>query len=155
MVGWLKKLWRLLLHDKPFPENCIKGIATDDGVTENGRVSGHVFYFKIEQLRNDGFIEQSINWEDDSNARDFTLKQKKGGKIQWRRGIAILPRKAIERLNQQPTYKGLLSYERNTLGQNIYHGNILLKGKIEKPAIRAMGGNLATHVTKVIDQKYK
>ena len=155
-MGWLKKLRRLLLHHKAdYPENCIKGIARDDGVTPGGRVSSHIFYFDSKHVRNDGWVEQSINWEDDSNTQDFTLKQKKSGKIQWQRGIAILPRKAIDRLNEQPTYKGLLSYEQDTLIHNIYHGNILLKDKVEKAAIKCIAGNLATHVTEVISQKYK
>ena len=156
MVGRLKKLWRFLLQPKAgYPENCIKGIARDDGVTDGGQVSGHVFYFKPEHLRKDGWFEESINWEDDSKAQDFTLKQRKNGNIQWQRGIAILPRKAIDRINELPTIKGLRSYERDTLKHNIYHGNLLLKEKVEKAAMRAIAGNLATNVTKVISQKYK
>ena len=72
MVGWLKKLWRLLLQPKAdYPKNCIKGIARGDGVTKDGQVASHVFRFDPQNARSDGWVEQSINWEDDSFARDL------------------------------------------------------------------------------------
>jgi len=151
---WLGRLWRRRrTRVENYPSNCIKGIPLDTDV-KGMHVGSHVFLFDPKHARGDGWIEQSINWEDDHNACEFTLNQKKeDGGLQFRGGIAILPRESIDQFNKLPAIKGLLSYERSRLKHNRYHGNLLLKDNVEKPARRSIAGTLAVHVAEIISQK--
>ena len=100
-----------------YPKNSIKGIPNNDFLIEGRTVASHLFHF--EQSRDNGGVEQSINWKDDESAIDFTLNQKKAnGDLQFRAGVAILPRSEIDRLSRLPAIRGLLSYERSPLGGN-------------------------------------
>ena len=73
-----------------YPENSIKGIPNNDFLIEGGTVASHLFHF--EQIRDDGEVEQSINWEDDESVIDFTLNQKKAnGDLQFRAGLRYFP----------------------------------------------------------------
>ena len=60
-----------------YPDNCIKGIPNQDFMLQNGTIGAHLFHFKQENIRDDNLIGQSINWEDDKDAINFTLNQKK------------------------------------------------------------------------------
>lgn len=152
--GLIEGLWSIFRRREiNYPKNCIKGISKNDDVGKDGHVGSHVFYFDAKHARNDGWIEQSINWEDDNFARTLTLKQKKeDGRLQFRGGIAILPRLAIDRLGRLPMINGLISYERRPFGHNQYHGNLLLKANVEKPTMRRIAAGLALHVSEVISQ---
>lgn len=137
-----------------YPENAIKGIPDNSFLIADGSVGSHLFYFKSEHARDDGWIEQSINWEDDESVLGFTLSQtKEKGEIQFKAGAAILPRQEIDRLNNRPTIKGLLSYERQPLDNNSYHGNILLKVHVPKPTMKKIAAGLALAVSKVVVQE--
>ena len=105
-----------------YPKNSIKGIPNNDFLIEGRTVASHLFDFK--QIRDDRTVEQSINWEDDESVVDFTLNQRKeNGDLQFRAGVAILPRSEIDRLSRLPTIRGLLSYERSPLDE----ANLLLQ----------------------------
>lgn len=67
-----------------YPDNCIKGIPNQDFILPDGTIGAHLFHFKEVNKRDDNFIEQSINWQDDDNAINFTLKQKKDGDKQFK-----------------------------------------------------------------------
>ena len=110
-----------------FPDNCIKGILNNSFLVEDdGSIAAHLFHFKPEHARDDGWVEQSINWEDDESVIEFTLTQRKDdGELQFKTGIAIIPREEIDRLNRRPTVSGILSYERQTLEDNPYHRKYL------------------------------
>ncbi len=136
-----------------YPENSIKGIPNDDFlIKDHGTVGAHLFYF--EQIRRDGARMQSINWEDRESVIDFTLNQKKeNGELQFKAGVAIVPRFEIDRLNQRPTIKGLLSYERETLDDNPYHGNLLLQANVPNPIRKMIAAGLALVVSGIIPQR--
>ena len=57
-----------------FPDNSIKGIPNKEFLIDETTVGSHLFHFK--QTRDDEFVEQSINWEDNEFVIDFTLNQR-------------------------------------------------------------------------------
>lgn len=134
-----------------FPDNCIKGIPNSDFLIEDGTPGSHLFHFKEDHRRDDGWIEQSINWEDDEQAIEFTLnQQKEDGSLQFKGGAAIIPRDEIDRLNKRPTINGLLSYEKQPLEQNPYHGNLLLSKNVPRPTMKKIAAGLALAVSRVV-----
>lgn len=136
-----------------FPDNCLKGIPNQTFLTTDGAIAPHLFHFVHNTQRNDGWHEQSVNWEDESSVMQFTLGQcKNAGELQFRAGVAVLPRSEIDRLNNRPTVRGLLSYERQPLDANPYHGNILIKGNTPKPTMKMIAAGLALGVTDIVSQ---
>lgn len=136
-----------------FSDNLLRGLTIPDALTDEGTVSSQVFQFKEEHSRDDGWIEQSINWEENDDVLSFTLDQiKDDGSFQFKMGIVRLERKEIDKLNARPTIKNknLLSYEKQPLPDNCYHGNILLKSSVSKPTKRMIAANLAAAVSKII-----
>jgi hypothetical protein len=130
-----------------FPENCIKGIPHASFVRD-GWIGSELFYFKDRDLRLDGWVEQSINWQDDENAVGFTLRQvkKETGEFQFKAGVAVLPRVEIDRIRSRYAHLDMLSYERQPLEDNYYHGNILLQRQMLKmPIMRQIAGALAMY----------
>lgn len=137
-----------------YPTNSIKGIANNDFL-EDGHVGANLFYFnKDDHTRDDGRVEQSINWEDDKTAIDFSLSQKKDDEgLQFKAGVAIVPLSEIDRLRRNPNIMGLLSYERSPLTDNPYHGNLLLKADVPKRIMRKIAAGLALAVSEIIPAK--
>jgi hypothetical protein len=132
--------------DGDYPNNCIKGIKNASFVVGE-KVGTHLFYFDG-QARQDGWIEQSINWEDDSGAIDFTLQQKKTDQtLRFKAGIAIIPRNEIDKIMLLPGSVDLLNYERQALPDNPYHGNILLKEGTPSHVMVQIAGSLALAVS--------
>ena len=137
-----------------YPDNCIKGIPNNTFVLGDGSVASHFFEFKENSARQDGLHEQSINWEDDESVIEFTLNQKKdNGECKYKSGVAILERYEIDRLSNRPTVNKVLSYERNIISGNKYHGNILINSNVPKPAQRKIAAGLALAVSAVIEQE--
>ena len=134
--------------EKPYPDNCIKGIKSADSII-GGRAATHLFYFES-KVREDGWREQSINWEDDYDAIDFTLRdQKTDGSLRFKFGVAMLPRTAIDTVNSYPASLHLLYYERQALEGNPYHGNILLDVGTPRHIEVAIAGGLALQVKEI------
>jgi len=131
-----------------YANSYIRGVPNDDFITPDGRISSHLFYFYPRDERTDGWLEQSINWLDNKQVIEFTLNQKNNkDEIKFKSGIVKLPRNEIDRLNQQPTIKGLLSYERCPIINNPYHGNLLLKNNTAKPTMKMIAAGLALTIT--------
>jgi hypothetical protein len=114
-----------------YPDTCIRGIAASDWVRElNGafRATGAMFQFqKRKDCREDGWIEESVNWMDDEDAISFTLGMKKDDKIttKFKVGLALVPRHELDRI--QKTYGSrVFKYERDSKPDNSYHGNLLV-----------------------------
>ena len=128
-----------------FPETCIKGIPNaTDFVTPDGEVRAHLFDFKLDSVRDDEWLEQSINWEDNDSVIGFTLKQRKdGGDIQFKGGVTVLERREIDRMNKRPVIRGLLSYERSKVDGNPYHGNLLLNASSARHRVKLISNALA------------
>jgi hypothetical protein len=137
----------------PFPENCIRGIPNKTFLYDDETVAAHLFDFKQRDARDDGLTEQSINWEDDTQAVEFTLSQtKEDGDRQFKAGVAIVPRSEIDRINKLPGIGGDLSYERQPLAGNPYHGNLLLPTDTSKKKMRMIAGSLALAVSTIMSQ---
>lgn len=134
-----------------FPNNFIKGITDSQCIIEDGSIASHLFNFKDNADRDDGNLEQSINWEDDNDAISFTLNQKKDdGSIQFKAGVAIVPLEEIEQLNQKHTVNIVVSYERDILDNNPYHGNLLIPQSVPKPTRRKFAAWIALGVSNII-----
>lgn len=134
-----------------FPDNFLKGLSDKNKLTSDGvGVSASVFYFDPQHVR-DGWLEQSINWEDDANAITLMLGQKKeDGEIQFKAGVVRVPRSCVEHINKVPRTKDLLAYERKALNNNPYHGNLLLKENTHKYIMKIVGAIIAGYVIDVI-----
>jgi len=134
-----------------YPDNCIKGIPNNECLETFGDsvvATINLFCFPKDRCRPDGWTEESVNWMDDDNAVPFTLRQeKKAGELQFKAGVAILPRTDLDKIKKK--YYGLLEYERSPLEANSYHGNVLLKGSFPshlKTQVRA----LLAHASQVV-----
>lgn len=133
-----------------FPDNCIRGIISEDFLVDDETTGAHFFFFKEED---DGWVEQSINWEDDDSVIGFTLNQRKeNGEIKFKVGVVIIPRGAIDRLSKLPNVVGKISYERQSLKDNPYHGNILLKENVPKHTMKMIAAGLALAVANIVRQ---
>jgi hypothetical protein len=65
---------------------------------------------------------------------------------------AIILRQEVDKLRTNPNIKDLLSYERNAVPGNDYHGNILLKEEVNKPLMKKIAASLALCVTRLVPQ---
>lgn len=136
-----------------FPDRCIRGIPNKSFTIEDGSIGSHLFHFEDDHARDDGWIEQSVNWEDNKSVVEFTLNQtKETGEIQFKAGVVLIPRVEIDRLNRLPTVNGIISYERQPLENNPYHGNILLRTGVPKPTMKKIAAGLALAVSEIILQ---
>jgi len=139
-----------------YPANCIRGIWDSTYLDENGRPKSHLFHFALQAPRGDGWIAQSINWEDDAAVVDYTLKQKKQPcQLQYKAGVAIIPRGQIDILRTLENIKDILDYERKPIPGNQHHGNILLRSGVSKLRMKNIAACIAEVVSQVIPQKYK
>jgi hypothetical protein len=133
------------------PENCVRGIF-DVSFLPDGIVGSHLFHFTGPD-RGDGWKEQSINWQDDDSTIEFTLNQRReGGELLFKAGVVILPRADIDRLNSKPAVNGVLSYERQRLVSNDYHGNLLLRSNVLSRQMKLIAAGLALAVSEIISQ---
>ena len=137
-----------------FPDNLIRGVPNDTYVNADGSVGSHLFYFTEGIGRSDGWTDLSVNWEDTDSVVEFTLNQRKSdGDFQFRGGATILPREEVDRLNNRPTIKGLLSYERQPEPDNPFHGNILLRANTSKPTMKLIAAGLALAISRVVPRQ--
>lgn len=114
-----------------FPEQCIRGIVSPDWLIKDDVASSSMFTFKVGD-RKDGWTEASINWVDDEEVIDFTLKQKNlDRELKYKIGVAILPRSDLDMIRRTRGFTGFFSYERAPTEDNSYHGNLLLKNNID------------------------
>jgi hypothetical protein len=132
-----------------YPDRCIRGISQKNFITEGVATSSAFTFYDID-IRQDGYLEQSINWEDDETVIEFTLKQEKNGSIQFKGGVAIIACDQLDDLINRPPIRGRLAYERAPIDDNKYHGNLLLKADTPKPIRRMITGGIALTVEEQI-----
>ena len=125
-----------------FPERCIRGLSDKEDVTQEGRVNSQALYpnFKPKTQRPDKAFETSINWEDDETVIAFTRKQRE----QSAYGVAALRLEAIDYEIRASRAVGLLTYERQKLPSNQYHGNIVFAQEISQRFAKTLAAALAT-----------
>lgn len=132
-----------------YPENCIRGLSKNCEITVENLLPEDAFYFKNVQ-REDGWDEQSINWQDDDSVIRFTLNQKKeNGDIKYVCGVAVIPRDRIDRLIDRIS-NSLLGYERKPIDGNHFHGNILLKSGTTKKNMKVIAAGISLAVSKIV-----
>lgn len=126
-----------------YPSRFIKGIPHSQ-LIDNGIAAPDLYAFQDRDLREDGWIEQSINWHDDEKAVDFTLNQvKANGEIHFKAGVALVLTEDMERLKRRAPYKDKVDYERNNKDDNPYHGNLLVFQTLSKRIRKALSAYLA------------
>ena len=126
-----------------YPERFIKGIPHSN-LIHDGIADQELFAFHDRDIRADGWIEQSINWDDDEETISFTISQiKPNGEIHFKAGVALVLTEELERLKRRTTYRGKVDYERNEKDGNPYHGNLLVINTLSKPTRKAISAYLA------------
>ncbi len=129
-----------------FPDEYYRGISDKSWITPQGYVSAAAFQFKeynAESRENDdGYIELSINWNDDEKSLTTLLNQKKQGSdvCQFKFGYCKMNRLQVDLMLKQYIRDKLFSYERKPINEdeankimaNPYHGNLLLHKTVEK-----------------------
>ena len=134
-----------------YPDNLLKGIYNDSFLDDrdDSVVLGHLFYFKRGDVE---WERQSINWQDDDEAINFTLSQEKGdGTLQFNAGLAKVPKDEIKRLgnSSSSSVKGKFTYERETSADNKYHGNLLLDKDVPDRIMKMLGSAIAMYATRI------
>lgn len=135
-----------------YADKCIRGILNETYLNGD-QVGSNLFHFLEKDARDDGWIEQSINWYDNEEAIKLILDQKKDGVIEFKAGYAILPREELDRVIRHPIYRDLFSYERKpiladnqeNLPENPYHGNILWRIGMTSKTMKIIAFQLAFH----------
>jgi hypothetical protein len=138
-----------------YPDNCIRGITNkEDYSAEDGVVASTAFHFNPRQhTRQDGWVEQSINWQDDKEAIDFTLFQcKPEGRLKFQVGIAIVPRIQLDGIKRLYDLEGRFAYERQEKESNKYHGNLLLHVDVSLAKMKLLAAAIALAVSQFLPQ---
>jgi len=135
-----------------YPDNCLRGLLNDDWLLRPGVVSTTAFQFSEPGSREDGWLEESVDWEDGPDTVQLMLvRQNPDGWPQFRAGVAVLCRADIDKqIRRRPVGKGLLAYERAELEDNAHHGNLLLKAGLPTPDKRLIRAMLAGLVERVV-----
>lgn len=125
-----------------YPEDFWRGISSKDFIS-NGQVLPGAFQFDND-VREDGYRELSINWNDCDEALTLALNQKKeNGKIQFRGGVANLKLSHVELIFSDFIKEKKLSYERHEMEGNPYHGNLLVLDSLDKKIRSLISNGLA------------
>ena len=135
-----------------YSENLLRGLSTSDWISD-GLVSMAAFQFKFaEPYVKNGWATLSVCWEDDDSVTNMMLQQKKDDRFQFRAGIARLKRESIDDINKRAAFRTLnrvVSYEREPLEDNLYHGNLLANTKSSKTQMTLLRANLASEATPI------
>ena len=128
-----------------YPDECFRGLSDKNSITQRGYMSSSAFQFKEYKREDreidDGFIELSVNWNDDDGAITTLLSQKKPGtdNLQFKVGYCKLNRLQIEIMLKQYIRDKQFSYERKPFEEDVekaieanpYHGNLLLHCSVD------------------------
>jgi len=139
-----------------FPPSFLRGIPNDKFIDEDGQPSPNIFRPHDTQPLIDDWYKISINWEDDENALDFTLLQKKDDdSFHFKGGVARLDKTKLDILINEFPCSGNVDYERDKKKDNRYHGNLLLyKTLSEKRLRREISDKLLWTLSVTIINKY-
>jgi hypothetical protein len=129
------------------PDNCFRGIENPKLILRKASsvyVRGDLFGFRSTSDEGDGWLKESINWEDNANVLEFTFQQKNNdGTLQFRGGIAIIPLSGLHRLKKTFCGGGHFNYKRDPTDVNPYHGNLLLKQDTDNADKKMLRSSLA------------
>jgi hypothetical protein len=134
-----------------YPPNCLRGVARRDWITDSGGVHVDVFPFSSKNKRDDGWIEESINWEDGSHVLPSMLKElDEESALRYPGGVVVIGREDVDRLNRRPVARDRLSYERTDEPDNPHHGNLLLLADTKPKEKKLIRANICGCVTRVV-----
>lgn len=130
-----------------FPDICIRGVS-DPNTIKDDWVSQSVFCFEYVKREEDGTerAELSVNWVDDAGAYETLINQKRNGKIQFSAGFFEIVRKKYDTVAQVVLRDYMLSYERQPVDGNKYHGNLLINVRIPDYILAQIKNTLALSV---------
>jgi hypothetical protein len=152
IYGKIKILYFGKNNTEKYPPELLRGISCKDQLDEEGLASATLFPFD-KKVREDGFIEESINWYDNEKAKNILFSQKKeDGNFQFKMGAAVLIKEEIDRIIKNSQVKDRLSYERNCLNGNKFHGNLLLKDGVPKLVKRKIAATIALNAVREIEK---
>jgi len=147
LLTWLFKIRNVSC----LPNKLLRGVSAD-GIDGEGRATAQLFRFHPSKDR-DNFEEASINWYDNDEAMTILMSQKKEGTdtIQFPFGVAVM---SLERLDEVIRLSGEeLSYERDPIIGNPYHGNILQKSGLQQARKRLLAASLALLCVERIEKR--
>ena len=129
-----------------YPESCVRGIQSAEWVLPDGSILTGLFQFDPAKARPDGWVEQCVNWHDDDGAVELVLNQRtENGAFQFKGGAAIVSREEIDRIRAAPNRHNMVSYERQPLAGNPYHGNVLLNSSVPTAVRKQIQATLALY----------
>jgi ABC-type molybdate transport system substrate-binding protein len=115
-----------------FPAACLRGIRRRDYVKSDKTLSSEVFMpdSRTTATRADKGEETSINWEDktDGSVVRLTLSDKANAAY----GVARVQTARLMDLNDKSVSIGAVTYERDPLEKNPYHGNIVFRSGLDR-----------------------
>lgn len=131
-----------------FPDRFFRGIPNN--TFKNGILLSESF--KLGEVREDGFCEISITWDDAPEALDILMSQisERTNDYQFKDGIAEINRKEFDEGMKPHIFNKHLSYERSPLEGNRYHGNLLVKNELDKQMKTLIKSQLAFLANKCI-----
>lgn len=97
-----------------------------------------------------GWMAQSIWWEDHETVVDIMFQHKKDNEFQFKVGVARMPRESLHYLNRLMALKNIISYDREPTNDIPYHGNLLLSVKSKSAQRKLAAANFASHVSDFI-----
>ncbi len=129
------------------PETFLRGIRKEDHKTHKMKVKADAFMPDDRKKlpgRADGYLESSINWEDDNQAKSRILKDFQHGYVRVETTVLM----DILKLPNFP--ENFFSYERDPLQNNIYHGNLLFSNNLDKDEQKSICSLIALNSSLVL-----
>jgi len=121
---------------KALPSTLVRGLRKKDAIVQ-GKVS--LVAFVPDGKRPNGGREASVNWEDDEGALPQVLADKKNSA----HGAARVARAWIDEVAASEGCDGALAYERQSLPENSYHGNLVYTADLENVRERMIASCIA------------
>ena len=144
------------MEEEKYPSDFFRGIPTKDyvyvspDIGDMKAVKSDAFQFDV--LRDDGYREMSINWNDDSNSIKLLFDQKRdNGKYHFQAGAVKIDLASVKQLFKQFIDSKEFAYERKKLEDNPYHGNLLAKDTTPKETRKKLMYGLSLIAEPVID----
>ena len=138
-----------------FPINRIRGLREAsyfNSFNNSINVKGYLPDTRTKEKREDKGFETSINWEDNQNVAKFTIEFKENSKLCYPLGIVRLERNELDRIISNPGTKDMISYEREKLENNEFHGNIVFRGDLPQNMQSMIASTLACYSSRVIQK---
>lgn len=165
IMRFVRKLW-LIFHKKPtleeiakrpLPNRFFRGLSSEKDFTPEGYITPSAFEFHDHTNdRDDNYWEASINWDDDEKALSTLMEQRseKTNKLMFDKYVYLLLSQVRSDLSA-PIEEKYFKYERRPLPNNIYHGNLLALGSLDKKTKNLFKSSLAMIATQNLKKMKK